>query len=164
MKKVLLTCIVASLSVAACSKPAAPSPALDSNPGAAGQNDLSKLPPAERLDKAIEIGFETVYFEFDSYVLTDEARAHLKQLADAMKVNPGVRIQIEGHSDERGSNEYNLALGQKRAQAIKEFLVNEGISNDALTTASAGEEKPAESGSNESAWAKNRRGVFTKLN
>jgi len=77
-----------------------------------------------------------------------------------MKKNPGAKVQIEGHCDERGTPEYNLALGQRRADSTKKYLVNLGIDGSRLSTISYGEEKPADPGHNEAAWAKNRRAVF----
>lgn len=103
---------------------------------------------------------DDVYFEYDSAVLTSDAQALLKVKAQWLRDNPGARALIEGHCDERGSNEYNLALGDRRAESAKTFLVNLGISPSRLTTISYGEERPVDTGKTESAYAKNRRDHF----
>lgn len=103
---------------------------------------------------------DDVYFEYDSAVLTSTAQALLMVKAQWMKANPNSRALIEGHCDERGSNEYNLALGDRRAASVKTFLVNLGISAFRLSTVSYGEEKPVDTGKTESAYAKNRRAHF----
>ncbi len=103
---------------------------------------------------------EDVFFEFDSAVLTLEAQDALKRKADWLKANADARTVIEGHCDERGTNEYNLALGDRRSESAKKFLVNLGIAETRLTTISYGEEKPVDDGHTEEAWAKNRRAHF----
>jgi len=103
---------------------------------------------------------EHVYFGFDDASLTKKARQILSEKAEWLRENPGVEATIEGHCDERGTKEYNMALGQRRAQSIKNYLVNAGIDESRLETISYGEERPVDPRSNEMAWAKNRRGVF----
>ena len=103
---------------------------------------------------------EDVYFEFDSANLTSDAQMLLKEKAQWLEANADARAVIEGNCDERGSNEYNLALGDRRAEAAKTFLVNLGISASRLTTISYGEEKPVDTGKTETAYAKNRRDHF----
>jgi peptidoglycan-associated lipoprotein len=102
---------------------------------------------------------EHVYFEFDRSDLTPAAVAVLKKKAAWMD-NEGVAALVEGHCDERGTNEYNLALGERRARSAKDFLVNMGISASMLSTVSYGEERPLDPGHNEAAWEKNRRAQF----
>ncbi|MBI4527124.1 MAG: peptidoglycan-associated lipoprotein Pal [Deltaproteobacteria bacterium] len=104
-----------------------------------------------------------VYFDYDRYDLTAGARATLKANADWLKANPSVRVEIEGHCDERGTNEYNLALGAKRAQAAKDYLVTLGISANRLSTKSFGEELPACREQTEGCWQKNRRDKFAVI-
>ncbi len=104
-----------------------------------------------------------VNFEYDQYVLTAGARATLKNNAAYLKAK-GVRVQIEGHCDERGSDEYNLALGEKRALAVKNYLVSLGVPADRMSIISYGEEIPLVMGSTEEAWAQNRRAEFKELN
>jgi peptidoglycan-associated lipoprotein len=103
---------------------------------------------------------EDVHFAFDSSVLDATAQAILKDKAGWMKNNPDAAVTIEGNCDERGTVAYNLALGERRAESAKAFLVNMGISASKLTTISYGEEKPLDPGHNEQAWAKNRRDHF----
>jgi peptidoglycan-associated lipoprotein len=114
-------------------------------------------------DKTGQISFavEVVYFEYDSYTLAPEALEQLGALSDFLKKNPGKELAIEGHCDNRGSNEYNLALGDSRAFAVKRFLTDTGVDAQRLKTVSFGEEKPAAEGNGEPVWAKNRRGEFT---
>jgi peptidoglycan-associated lipoprotein len=101
-----------------------------------------------------------VYFDFDSSDLTESARSSLEAKIPAMNANPGVRIRIAGHADERGSDEYNMALGQRRAAAAKRYLTERGIDGGRIDIVSYGEERPAVAGSDESAWQQNRRAEF----
>jgi len=103
---------------------------------------------------------EDVYFNFDDATLTSDARMILKQKVSWLRENPGASVLIEGHCDERGTSEYNIALGQRRAQSIKTFMINAGISTSRLSTVSYGEERPVDFANNETAWAKNRRAHF----
>ncbi|MFO7964237.1 MAG: peptidoglycan-associated lipoprotein Pal [Desulfobacterales bacterium] len=103
---------------------------------------------------------QDIYFNFDKADLSPEAQAVLKEKAAWLRENPEVDVIIEGHCDERGTNEYNIALGERRAQSAKIFLVDLGISPDRLSTISYGEEMPVDPGHNESAWQKNRRAHF----
>jgi peptidoglycan-associated lipoprotein len=115
----------------------------------------------ERMQSAREMfENEDVLFEFDSASLTAEAQEILRAKAEWLRDNPGVRVLIEGHCDERGTNEYNLALGDRRAFSSKAFLTDLGIDGARLSTISYGEERPIASGSSEDAWAKNRRAHF----
>ena len=103
---------------------------------------------------------EPVYFAYDMAELSTEARSNLDQKIAVLRANASVRIRIEGHADERGSDEYNIALGQRRAAASRAYLEARGIAANRIETVSLGEEKPAMPGSNESAWSKNRRDEF----
>lgn len=103
---------------------------------------------------------QTVYFQYDSSDLDGAAQATLRQDADVINRYPDVRIQIQGHCDERGSEEYNLSLGDRRARAIMDYLVNLGINPARLSTITFGEERPVDPGHDEAAWARNRRGEF----
>jgi len=97
-----------------------------------------------------------VYFDFDQYALTAESRAVLLAHADKLK-GASVAVRLEGHADERGSREYNLALGEKRANAVRDFLVTQGVNGSSLEVVSFGEEQPAATGSDEASWSQNRR-------
>jgi peptidoglycan-associated lipoprotein len=101
-----------------------------------------------------------VLFEFDSYDLRGNARDVLRSNADWLKSNPSARIEVEGHCDERGTSEYNLALGAKRSQTTKDYLVSLGISPERISTISYGEEIPACTEPNENCWRQNRRARF----
>jgi peptidoglycan-associated lipoprotein len=106
---------------------------------------------------------DTIYFEFDQATLSDVARDTLARNADWLRTNADVRIQVEGNADERGTPEYNLALGDRRAAAVKSYLSSLGIDSSRLVTISYGEERPADSGHSEDAWAKNRRVDFKAM-
>jgi peptidoglycan-associated lipoprotein len=103
---------------------------------------------------------ENIFFEYDKSALISEVQEMLKENAQWLKDNPDVSVIIEGHCDERGSNEYNIALGDRRAQSVKTFLVNMGVAAERLTPISYGEEKPIDPAHTEEAWAKNRRAHF----
>jgi peptidoglycan-associated lipoprotein len=101
-----------------------------------------------------------VYFEYDAAEITSEARALLDAKLPLLSANPSVRIRIAGHTDSRGSDEYNLALGQRRASATKAYLTQRGIDASRIDIVSFGEERPAAEGEDESAWSRNRRAEF----
>ena len=104
---------------------------------------------------------EDIHFEYDQATLTDEARAILDRHGAWLKGHPGAKVMIEGHCDERGTVEYNLALGEQRARAVHDYLKSLGVSEDRLRIVSFGKEKPIDMGHDESAWARNRRAHFT---
>ena len=119
--------------------------------------------PAEQAVNAVPAQnvFEKVYFNFDSSDLSQDARNALSRNAEILlKAQSAARLKIEGHCDERGSAEYNLALGERRAKAAQKYLTTMGVQPERLATVSYGKERPAVQGSNESAWAKNRRDEF----
>ena len=111
-------------------------------------------------EKLAQVG-DTVNFDFDSAELTVSARSTLNRQSAFLSVNPALMIVIEGHADERGTREYNLALGDRRATAVRDYLVAKGINPARVRTVSYGKERPAASGSDEGAWAKNRRAATT---
>lgn len=108
-------------------------------------------------------GLATVHFEYDKFSLSPEARNILAQNAEFMRKHPNVNIQIEGHCDARGSIEYNLTLGERRANAVKAYLVSLGIPDSRLSVLSYGEEKPMNAGDSEAAYAANRRANFVPV-
>lgn len=126
------------------------------------RGELSWLPKRPPLGMRFEdtVSLQTVYFEFDKHSLTKRARTVLEANAEWLRANPGVFARVEGHCDERGTLEYNQVLGENRAISVKKYLVTLGIAPDRLYTISYGETMPVESGHNEDAWAKNRRGYF----
>lgn len=105
-------------------------------------------------------GLVTVHFDYDKATLSSESKAQLASNAQWIKANPKVKVQVEGHCDNRGTIEYNLALGERRAQSVKNYLQGLGVAADQLTIISYGEEKPVTTGDSESAWSKNRRANF----
>ena len=111
-------------------------------------------------EKLIAVG-DRVLFDYDSSELSSEAKLTLDKQSRFLRVNSDLTFTIEGHCDERGTREYNLALGEKRATAVRDYLVIEGISPDRIRVISYGKEKPAVVGSNDMAWSKNRRAVTT---
>ncbi len=108
-------------------------------------------------------GMERIHFDFDQFTLTADSRRILGDNAKYLNANSGVKVKIEGHCDERGSDEYNLALGESRALAAKNYLVSLGISAKRLSVISYGEEKPLVNAANEEAWAQNRRAEFKSV-
>ncbi|MBN2190058.1 MAG: peptidoglycan-associated lipoprotein Pal [Candidatus Aureabacteria bacterium] len=104
--------------------------------------------------------FKDIYFQYDSSVILEDQRNILENIASWMKNHPQAAILVEGHCDERGSNEYNLALGEQRALSVRRYLVTLGVSSSRMHTVSYGEEKPAVSGHDEEAWKFNRRAHF----
>jgi len=112
-------------------------------------DDMEADEPMEELDTI-------VYFDFDKATLKSDARSLLLAHAERLKDNP-TDVRLEGHADERGSREYNMALGERRAKAVRDFLVLQGVSRGDLEVVSYGEERPLALGSNENAWAQNRR-------
>jgi peptidoglycan-associated lipoprotein len=106
---------------------------------------------------AVQAELKVVYFNYDSYSLTPEAQESLQYNAQILHKAPQAAVVAEGHCDERGTAEYNLALGERRAQAVVEYLASLGIAQDRLSTVSYGSELPVDPGHNEAAWAKNRR-------
>jgi peptidoglycan-associated lipoprotein len=107
-----------------------------------------------------EVSLSDINFDFDKYDIRPDARVIMKTNADILLKNNASKITIEGHCDERGTAEYNMALGERRAQETKKYLVNMGVNAARMKTISYGEERPLDSGHNEEAWAKNRRAHF----
>ena len=103
---------------------------------------------------------EMVFFDYDMSDIRDDAEATLRSKVDILRASPQVQIRIEGHADERGSTEYNMALGNRRAEAVRQFLVGFGLAENRFEIVSFGEGRPLQQGSTESAWARNRRGQF----
>jgi peptidoglycan-associated lipoprotein len=123
------------------------------------REEAAKRTEAERAERDRFVN-ENIYFDFNESILRPEAREILKRKAQWLRRHPNASIIIEGHCDERGTGEYNIALGEKRAERAKTFLVNLGIERSRMTTISYGEERPAVRGHDEASWAKNRRARF----
>ena len=167
-----LTVIAAGvLALAACShgpKPAyptsqatpAPRAAEPSRPpnGPSRPEPVSQAPlPGSERDFTVNIG-DRVYFDYDQYSVRSDATSLLDAQADWLKRYPAVQIRIEGNADERATQEYNLALGARRANTVKDFLVSHGVPSGRITTVSYGKEHPIDTGEGEAAWAHNRNG------
>jgi len=106
---------------------------------------------------------QTIYFEFDSSVVRTSQQASCNAVGDDLKTRPEAKVMIDGHCDERGTEEYNRALGERRAQATREYLIQYGIAPERVFTRSFGEDRPADPGHEEEAWSKNRRAEFILL-
>ena len=129
-----------------------------------GMIEEGELKETERVAKLAKtsIGFGDIFFDFDRDLIRLDARRVLEKNARILKDNPSVQTIIEGHADERGTNEYNIALGERRARAIKRYLEALGVDSSRIRTLSYGEEKPFCTESNESCWQQNRRGHFVQ--
>ncbi len=127
---------------------------------AMGEQGDNTAAAAQVAEEAAASGLQRVHFDFDQYVLTSEAKSVLVSNAGLLRAAPAIKVMIEGHCDERGSDEYNLALGEKRALAAQNYLVSLGVAGDRLSIISYGEEMPLAMGNNKEAWAKNRRAEF----
>ena len=163
MNKIVLASRTAvALTMGACA-PKTPPPVV--TPPAAVDNSKSTDPnslevvelPAMQADLIAKAGSDVVYFGTDEYALDAASKATLAAQAKWLIANPSVRASIEGHCDERGTREYNQALGERRANAARDYLLSQGVPAARLLVTSWGKEKPAASGSNEEAWAQNRR-------
>ena len=126
----------------------------------ASSRDITDGSDSMSSENTMMIDVEDIYFEFDSSTLTPESQELLTKKALWLKSNSTVNVVIEGHCDDRGTSEYNLALGDRRAASTKAYLIDLGISPSRMVTISYGEERPLISGQNEKAWAKNRRAHF----
>ena len=152
MKKFGMLMLAATLALSACSKAKKGdelSSANDADVNAMGDSDSGKA-----------MGLQTIHFAYDAYTLNDENKATLKSDVQILKDKPSLKVQIEGHCDVRGGIQYNIALGEKRANSVKKFLTSQGIDASRVTTISYGKEKPVDQGSNDEANAKNRRANF----
>ena len=155
--------VVSALLVAGCASKKEAPPAEPPPPPAApapAPAPVSTIVPGSAEDLRVNVG-DTVHFDYDQYALTDEDKGTLQRQATWLQKYPAVRLTIEGHCDERGTREYNLALGARRANAVKEYLASLGVSSSRLETVSYGKERPVCTASDESCWAQNRRGVST---
>jgi len=143
--------------VAACGTAPTSETASTSGDGSATTSQ-PKIMPGSADDLRVNVG-DRVFFAFDRYELTAEARATLQKQAAWMLANSNVNVTIEGHCDERGTREYNLALGDRRANAAADYLMTLNVPSTRISTISYGKERPVDPASNEAAWAQNRRSV-----
>jgi peptidoglycan-associated lipoprotein len=171
--RLLVMTAMAALLAAGCAKKPAPETAAPA-PSATERPMVSEMPSQAipgvqeqavtdmplAPDLATVAGLQRINFAYDQHTLSDQARDILAGNAAWLKANPGEKVVIEGHCDERGSDEYNLALGERRALAAQSYLVSLGIDATRLSTISYGEERPLAPGQSEEAWAQNRRAEF----
>ena len=166
MKLGLLFAVIMCLALTtACAKkkPAPVEPAATTDQGAADQAlEAQRQAEAQKAEEAKAAFLNTkIYFAFDDSSLSSEAQGKLNDQANWIKDNAGATVVVEGYCDERGTDEYNLALGSRRAESVKNYLVNLGVDAARLSTISYGEERPAVPGHDEEAWAQNRRVEFS---
>jgi len=183
-KWAVLVLSVAALVAVGCAKkqtvksegaPGAPGAAVTPAPPAVGEAPVKEAPPAPvavtpatppaaapgvAVTEEMLSRFDDVLFDFDKSEVKEDGRKTSQVVADYLKKNPAAKLQIEGHCDERGTSEYNMALGERRATAVMTYLVSLGVPKAALSTVSFGKEKPLDPGHDEGAWAKNRRAHF----
>lgn len=159
----LRTLVPLVILLAACKKkPEPPPPPPPPPPVEMVKPVVPEIKPAELPEpvKQIARNFERVHFEFDSTALTGDSMVALRENAKILSENTGIRVEIQGHADERGTTEYNLALGERRARTLKDTLAGMGAGSAQLTVISYGEERPLQPGEGETVWAKNRRAEF----
>ncbi|HEY0104943.1 MAG TPA: peptidoglycan-associated lipoprotein Pal [Rhizomicrobium sp.] len=153
-----MAALTAALLVAGCSTP---KPATEAPPAATGEpssGPVSSIVPGSAEDLRVNVG-DTVHFAYNQYNIEDNDKATLQRQAAWLQKYGAIRVTVEGDCDERGTREYNLALGARRANAVKEYLVSLGVSSGRVETISYGKEHPICSDSTEECWAQNRRGV-----
>jgi len=156
-----LAAVAAFVGLAACTtKPQAVEQAPPPAAAPAAPEVTSNVVPGSIQDFRVNVG-DTVHFDYNASAITDEDKGTLQRQATWLQKYPQVRVTVEGHCDERGTREYNLALGARRANAVKEYLVSLGVSSARLDTISYGKERPICTESTEDCWAQNRRGVTT---
>jgi peptidoglycan-associated lipoprotein len=161
---VKFACVAVVASLAACTPKPAPVTSAPPPPQAAAPTPpppMARGPiPGSAEDFRVNVG-DTVHFAYNEYNIEDADKGTLGKQAMWLSKYPSVRVTIEGHADERGTREYNLALGARRANAVKEYLVSQGVSTGRVETVSYGKERPICTTSDEGCWAQNRRGVTT---
>ena len=165
-KSILIGMTAVALTLGACARktpppePALPEAPLPADPNSTDPNSLEVVElPALQADLVAKAGSDTIYFGTDKYDLDESSKATLAAQARWLLENTNVRASIEGHADERGTREYNQALGERRANATRDFLLAQGVPAARMTVTSWGKERPVATGSNEEAWAQNRRAV-----
>lgn len=163
---VILTAVLISVVGCSSSKSGKKAELYDGSSGSLGETDLNAQREGRFGEGSIPIAegegiFRDIRFDFDSSAITDLARQDIEYNAQVLRENPGVSLQLEGHCDERGTAEYNMALGAERARAVYDVLISYGIRPDRMNTISYGEEVPLNMASNEAAWSENRRVHFS---
>lgn len=167
MNRLAITMIaVSALSLSACAKKAPEQlpPAPQPTSSAPAPTPTGPIAGTQTHFKSVMNGQDVIYFDTDKFDIDSQDAAALRSQAQYMLQYPNIRATIEGHADERGTRDYNIALGERRANAAKNYLVSLGIPATRLSTISYGKERPVALGSNEAAWAQNRRAVTVVLN
>ncbi len=178
-RRVVLTVLLTALTVGACGKKAPPPTPAPQAPDTAAANARARADSIARAEaarrqrdeeaaraaaaaaqRARDVLSQEIYFDYDQSDIRDDAKATLDQKVAVLRANPDVHVLVAGNADERGSTEYNLALGQRRAEAAKAYITGFGIDGSRIQTESWGEERPADPGHDETAYARNRRDVF----
>src|SRR3989338_2800185 len=158
MRYKILGLIAAVALVAACETASEGGGAQTGGGATSATTSAGAIRPGSQEDLVVNVG-DRVFVDFDKFNLKPDARKTLEKQAAWLKANPSVRVTVEGHCDERGTREYNLALGERRANSAKDYLVSLGVNPGRLKTISYGKERPVAMGSNEAAWTQNRRSV-----
>jgi len=167
LSNVTLVALILTFLFVGCAKEEPPPPTAEAQPRPVAPPPpppapVPTPPPGPSISQQAfqEFQNQDIYFDFDKYDLRTDARTTLDRKASFLNQNSSIRVQVEGHCDERGTNEYNMALGERRANAAKQYLTTAGISAGRLSTISYGEERPLDPGHTEAAWARNRRAHF----
>ena len=167
LSNVTLVALILTFLFVGCAKEEPPPPTAEAQPPRVAPPPpppapVPTPPPGPSISQQAfqEFQNQDIYFDFDKYDLRTDARTTLDRKASFLNQNSSIRVQVEGHCDERGTNEYNMALGERRANAAKQYLTTAGISAGRLSTISYGEERPLDPGHTEAAWARNRRAHF----
>ena len=158
MRYKILGLIAAVALVAACETASEGGGAQTGGGATSATTSAGAIRPGSQEDLVVNVG-DRVFFDFDKFNLKPDARKTLEKQAAWLKANPSVRVTVEGHCDERGTREYNLALGERRANSAKDFLVANGIAANRVRVISYGKERPVALGHDEASWAQNRRAV-----
>lgn len=158
MKLMQAVALVAAMAIAGCSDtpPETADPNANQNQT---NNNLATGPAPNTIEYFNQVVGDRVFFATDQHRLDNEARSTLQRQAEWLQSNPGTNVTIEGHADERGTRQYNLALGARRANSVRRFLVSQGVAANRLRAVTFGKERPTALCSNESCWSQNRRGV-----
>lgn len=175
-RSLIISVVAAGLFVASCGReepPPPPPPPVEEGPNqdsidaaerARAEAERQRLEAERRRAEALAAAREAltamVFFDFDMAEIRSDAEGVLQRKVRVLRASPAVQLRIEGHADERGSSEYNLALGSRRAEAVRQYFVNAGLDGGRFDVRSYGEEQPREMGSNEQSWAQNRRDEF----
>ena len=156
MNKILVLMLASTLAISACTKKTRTEDSNTAVPTAANADENTNGDS----DSGKAMGLQTIHFGYDAYTLDSEAKGTLKSNSQILKDKGSIKIQVEGHCDQRGGIQYNIALGEKRANSVKKFIQEQGVTAERITVISFGKEKPVDAGTTDDAYAKNRRANF----